>query len=348
MLKTSKLIVIMSCYNQAHVMKMAIGSFLRQKTDFPVQLIVTDDCSTKDNSIDILREYEEKYHDKIKVLYNNENGGYLKNILRAKAITKSPYFTLLDADDYWTDDGYLQKAVDFLDGHPEFTIYNANVLLLYEDGHSEPYVKTNMPSADFSTDDFINGRIFFSQTTGMVFRNVIYANGIPDIVRNSIGTISERSYEGDVARYLMHLKYGKAHYVNEISGVYRILSTGIWAGLNCFEKATLQAQAYLDYDEYFERKYHVFFTNKVWLEIKECISLLGHISRNEDLVIKDEAKGKFVNCLLVCMAENSIINIDKPVLNIDKPVLIKKFRYRMMKRIYDYLKKKLRKKGYIN
>jgi len=336
-----KLTVIMSNYNQAHLIGGAIDSFLSQKTDFPVQLIITDDHSTKDNSVEIIRGYEQKHPEKIRVLYNQENGRYLKNILRAKSITKTPYFTLLDADDYWTDDHYLQKAVDFLEKNQDYAIYNANVLALYEDGHSVPYIKTHLQSADFSIDDFINDKIIFSQTTGMVFRNCIYINGIPDIVKNAVGTISERSFEGDADRYIMHLKYGKAHFVNEISGVYRILSTGIWAGMNTFEKCAIQAQSYLDYDIYFDKKYHAFFMNKVWNEIKRCISCLYEVSTNQDLALREEAKEKFANCLLACMAEREVLDMNRA----SKKKI--KFKYKLFLFLYNLLGKKLRRKGLI-
>ena len=106
-----KLTIIMSNYNQANLIGGAIDSVLAQKTNFPFQLIITDDNSVKDDSVNVLKQYEKKYPDIIKVLYNKENGRYLKNVLRAKAITKTPYFTLLDADDYWTDENYLQNAL---------------------------------------------------------------------------------------------------------------------------------------------------------------------------------------------------------------------------------------------
>lgn len=340
MSESIKLTVIMSNYNQAHLIKGAIDSFLAQKTDFPVQLIITDDCSTKDNSIEILKEYEEKYPNKIKVLYNKENGRYLKNILRAKAITKTPYFTLLDADDYWTDNNYLQKAIDFLDTHSDFTIYNANVMALHPDGRLNPYVRTDVKSADFSFDDYINDNILFSQTTGMVFRNVIYMNGIPDMVQNSIGTISERSFEGDVDRYVMHLKHGKAHFVNEISGVYRILADGIWQRLNLFEKSAIQAQSFLDYDLYFEKEYHAIFMNKMWGELKRCISYLSTMSSCSDLSLRNEAQEKFANCLRICVSEREILDMGE-----EHKKKIKKLKYLIMKKIYDYCRKKLKRKG---
>ena len=53
----SLLTVVMSCYNQAETVAQAIESVLMQKTDFPVRLIVTDDRSTKDGSVGIIRDY---------------------------------------------------------------------------------------------------------------------------------------------------------------------------------------------------------------------------------------------------------------------------------------------------
>jgi len=175
----------------------------------------------------------------------------------------------------------------------------------------------------------------------MVFRNCIYINGIPDIVKNAVGTISERSFEGDADRYIMHLKYGKAHFVNEISGVYRILSTGIWAGMNTFEKCAIQAQSYLDYDIYFDKKYHAFFMNKVWNEIKRCISCLYEVSTNQDLALREEAKEKFANCLLACMAEREVLDMNRA----SKKKI--KFKYKLFLFLYNLLGKKLRRKGLI-
>ena len=290
-----KLTVIMSNYNQADLIIGAIESVLKQKTDFPFQLIITDDNSTKDNSVEIIRKYEQKYPNIIKCLYNKENGRYLKNILRAKAITKTPYFTLLDADDYWTDNLYLQKAIDFLESHTDFTIYSTNVLTLWEDGSSSPYIKHPTKTTDFSIEDFLHNSISITQTTGMVFRNIIYSKGIPEIVNSSIGTISERSFEGDYGRFIMHLKYGKAHYVNEISGVYRILSSGIWQCLNPFEKSTIQAQAFIDHDRFFEGKYHRFFINKAWDEIRGCLKYLRYNYKKEETTFRPEANKKILN-----------------------------------------------------
>ena len=65
---TAKVTIIMSNYNQEKFIEQAIESVLAQETDFDWQLIITDDHSTKDNSVEIIKRYAEKYPDKIKAL----------------------------------------------------------------------------------------------------------------------------------------------------------------------------------------------------------------------------------------------------------------------------------------
>ncbi len=49
--KEYKLTVIISHYNQEEYIKQSVDSDLMQKTNFPFQLIITDDNSAKDNRV---------------------------------------------------------------------------------------------------------------------------------------------------------------------------------------------------------------------------------------------------------------------------------------------------------
>lgn len=267
----ARMTVIMSCYNQAKYLRQAVESVFAQKTGFPVRLVITDDNSTKDNSRELIKELAEKNPDRVTALLNGENGRYLKNILRAKAITKTEYFTLLDADDYWTDADYLQKAVSFLDANPSFAIYSCNTLCMEEDGKTRPFVSASRPNADFSFQDYLHDRVTITQTGATVFRNVIFVHGIPDMMQTASGTDSERTFEGDVMRYVMHLDRGKAHFVNEISGVYRILGGSLWASVPQSEKYAIGARNCFVYDSYFERRYHEFFMLKSFGEFRKAL-----------------------------------------------------------------------------
>ena len=67
------------------------------------------------------------------------------------------------------------------------------------------------------------------------FRNVIFINGVPQELIDAPDNDKINPLGADRFRFVMHLHEGKAHYVNEISGVYRILK----------KRAYIQAQVLL-------------------------------------------------------------------------------------------------------
>ena len=59
-------------YNHGPYIRECLEGFVMQKTTFPFIAIVHDDAST-DNTAEIIREYEKKYPDIIKPIYETEN-----------------------------------------------------------------------------------------------------------------------------------------------------------------------------------------------------------------------------------------------------------------------------------
>ena len=60
--------VCVRTYNQERFVSEALDSVLMQKTSFPFEIIVSDDCS-KDGTRDVLREYQTKYPDRIRLIF---------------------------------------------------------------------------------------------------------------------------------------------------------------------------------------------------------------------------------------------------------------------------------------
>ena len=56
-MKKYKLTVAVTTYNQDKYIKQCLDGFIIQKTDFPFQVIISDDGST-DNTRNILKEYQ--------------------------------------------------------------------------------------------------------------------------------------------------------------------------------------------------------------------------------------------------------------------------------------------------
>ena len=59
-------------YNHAPFIRQCLNGFVMQKTKFPFEILIHDDAST-DGTQEIIREYEQKYPDIIKPIYQAEN-----------------------------------------------------------------------------------------------------------------------------------------------------------------------------------------------------------------------------------------------------------------------------------
>ena len=279
--------IIISNYNQEKHIGETIDSVFAQRVSFPIKVIIADDCSCRERSKEIIREYALRYEN-IEPIFAKENKGYLANILRAKARTKTKYFCLLDADDYWTDRDFLQRAYDFLDTHDEYAIYEANVEVA-NGNNRRPYISPRIKSGSYSKEEYLNnGSIPITQTTGMVFRNCIFADGIPKIMEDAVGTRAERSYEGDTGRFVMHLKYGLAYYDNRIAGVYRVTKNGIWTSLSDAKKRLITARFYPDY-------YQFYGTNVDFFVSRAYENLQRYLTEKQKELISLEKQDDFID-----------------------------------------------------
>ncbi len=93
-----KVSVIVPVYNSEKYLKRCLDSLVNQ-TLSDIEIIIVDDKSP-DNSNVILKEYEKKYKDKIKVFHNKTNKGigYSRNFGIKKA--SGEYLTFVDSDDF--------------------------------------------------------------------------------------------------------------------------------------------------------------------------------------------------------------------------------------------------------
>ena len=122
-------------YNHEPYIRQCLDGFVMQKTNFRFEAIVHDDAST-DGTAAIIREYAAKYPDIIKPIFQTENqyskhDGAIKRAFDAN--TRGKYAAMCEGDDYWTDALKLQKQVDFMESHPECSLYLSNGYGYYED-----------------------------------------------------------------------------------------------------------------------------------------------------------------------------------------------------------------------
>ena len=116
-------------YQHAHYIRDCIEGVLMQKTTFPVEYVIGEDCST-DGTREIVLEYAKKYPDKIRVVTADRNVGLKANAERCRKALRGKYAALCEGDDYWTDPLKLQKQVEFLEANPGYVMcYHAHRVL---------------------------------------------------------------------------------------------------------------------------------------------------------------------------------------------------------------------------
>ena len=217
--KNSPLVSICcNTYNHENYIRQCLEGFAIQKTTFNFEILVHEDAST-DQTANIVKEYEITNTQMLRCVYQTENQfrkqNTLTNVLLPMALGK--YIALCEGDDYWTDPYKLQKQVDFLEAHKEysFCFHNSNVL---NENEAPPIRKQQINGIDkdtFFTEDLI--RQWFIPTASMVF--VKDRLEIPDWFKNV--------QSGDIALALLLSLKGPAKYLDEVMSVYRLHPNGL-------------------------------------------------------------------------------------------------------------------------
>ena len=113
--------VVMITYGHEAFIRQAVEGVLMQECNFPVELIVADDCSP-DNTPAVMQEIMENHPRASWIRYTRhpKNKGMMPNFIWALRQAKGKYIALCEGDDYWTDSYKLQKQVGFLEEKERF------------------------------------------------------------------------------------------------------------------------------------------------------------------------------------------------------------------------------------
>jgi len=100
--------IIIPVYNCEKTIKQTLDSVLNQTFD-DYELIIIDDCS-KDESLNVINEYSNKFKD-IKIIINNQNLGVANSRNIGFRIAKGDFVALLDSDDLWKQDKLAKQKL---------------------------------------------------------------------------------------------------------------------------------------------------------------------------------------------------------------------------------------------
>jgi glycosyltransferase involved in cell wall biosynthesis len=125
--------VAMTAYCSAKWLPRAIDSVLRQRVDFPIEVIVGDDCS-QDGTVAIARSYEAQYSNVVRVIERDKNIGIQRNYYETFEECRGRYIAWLDADDYWTDPDKLAIQVNLMESDSSINLCGHYVRWVANDG----------------------------------------------------------------------------------------------------------------------------------------------------------------------------------------------------------------------
>ena len=216
------LTVLTLAYNQADYIGEAIESVLAQRTDFPVEHIIVDHCST-DGTQDVIAAYADR-HASIRPVLLARRSSKGANVRALFSRCRSKYAALCDGDDYFTDPLKLQKQVDFLEAHPECGLCFHPVDVLYEDGS---------PSRVYPPEELLPGGLRkFYTLKDLLFANLIQPNSVVYRWRFTEGLpdwFDPTLVPGDWYWHLLHAETGLIGYLRAHMAVYRRHATSLYA-----------------------------------------------------------------------------------------------------------------------
>ncbi|MBQ7344991.1 MAG: glycosyltransferase family 2 protein [Oscillospiraceae bacterium] len=107
------LTVSIAAYNVAEYIRHTLDSIISKGCIDALQILVVDDGG-KDDTLKIVKEYEEKYPDSVFGVHK-ENGGYGSVLNTSIRLAKGKYFKQLDGDDWFVTEN-MDKFVELLRG----------------------------------------------------------------------------------------------------------------------------------------------------------------------------------------------------------------------------------------
>jgi glycosyltransferase involved in cell wall biosynthesis len=236
----------MCVYNHEKYISQAIESILSQKTNFNFRLIIGEDCS-KDNTRQIILDYEKINPEKIKVILNEMNIGAYENTKNLFKICTAKYIALCDGDDYWTDPYKLQKQVDFLEKNAGFSGCFHYTKQLNENGQFGITYGNHSNKTKLSTIDTFSSVAPF-HTSSFLFLNS--ALKLPEWFNKVLG--------GDLVIFSVVSSKGYLGCVPEVMSIYRKHPGGFTKSAIATEQNhhtnRIKLMHYLD--QYHEFKFH--------------------------------------------------------------------------------------------
>ena len=295
----SNILVSIVCitYNHEPYLRHTLDGFLRQKTDFPVEIILAEDCST-DGTRKICEEYTAKYPEKIHYIYRDHNVGYNENEYEAMCAANGKYIAYCEGDDYWTDPLKLQKQIDFLESHPDYSVcwhrckHRNTTTREEKDDACAQIIPHGAAGVDIDLDTYFAG--WYTQPLTMVFRKEAL----------DLSLYHSYKYFRDMQQMYHILKNGKGFLFAFIGGIRNVHERGIASAISRERYCEIS----LPMDGEFYWRTHAKGAKKIYMEtLEECVKVYRNTNKWKALrcsvihfAISGRPRGLFRHLKMIC------------------------------------------------
>lgn len=209
-------------YNHEQYIAQAIQSALDQETSFPFEIVIGEDFST-DETRAIVRQFELRNPEIVRVNYHTENRGRRFNFYNTLKDCKGKYIAILDGDDYWTTKDKLQSQIEYMESHPDVALCFHEVSNLVEDSSSETrfIAPTHHKKDVYTQEDMLRGCIVTAAAS--LFRSDLYTVPPPGF---------DTLPYCDWPFFLFLARKGDFHCIHRVMGVHRFHPKGAWTAID--------------------------------------------------------------------------------------------------------------------
>lgn len=243
------LTLLIPMYNKAPYIDRMVRSISEQTYLSRTKIIVWDDGST-DSSLEELEKALELYNVPMEIFHNEKNLGLARTILNLYRKIDTPFWAVLDPDDYYIAKDRIERAVRFLKKHPDHSSHACNYLESHPDGRSD--LCFSKSQANVSIDTFQD--MPSPQTSAMVYRN-FWTQEIFDEMQRLIGDKRYSFMQADAYRNFCAIHFGKFYFENFVGSVWS-KGIGIWDRMTQVEQHSINSKNYSRLFEFSKKFFH--------------------------------------------------------------------------------------------
>jgi glycosyltransferase involved in cell wall biosynthesis len=258
--RTPLVSVHMITYNHEPYIAQAIKGVLQQKTDFQIELIIGEDCST-DRTREIVLEYQKKYPAIIRVITSEKNVGMHRNHRRVYAASRGKYIAFCEGDDFWHNPLKLKKQIEYLENHTEVGLVHSDVAVHYVETGKTIKSRYSHEKRLHNDQKVLRGLIegtYVVSTCSAICRRAM----ISEIYKTCQYEFSDKFMMGDIQTWVEIAYRAKVKYIDEKYATQNALPESAWRSKDIEKKIKLWEN---------KREILIHFAQKYGFDEKACI-----------------------------------------------------------------------------